>query len=531
MDSILPPPPPFSFVNSLENVTTGNLSKEWEKWKNAFLIYYEACELTKKDKKVQLSILLHVIGEQCREVYEQFDKSTITTSTELLAKFDSFFLPKKNLTIERHRFFTRDQKEGESIEQYSFELKKLASSCEFKDLMETLIRDRLICGIKDQAIRERLLREPDLTLKKSLDICNVAQISKVQAGAIKKESVEHHAYAVQRDYFGHHGVVQETACEDNSDISDVNRVMWVSRRGASAHRGATRAWPRGSRQLSRPRAPPAHPPAPAPVQRWGPPMQRNQLTHKHGRGSERSAWCSMCGYEHGNSRCPAAGKRCLNCNRFDHFSRMCTVYEIQADDSTDQVRVIYYLSDSQNDWSVDLTINDSKLKFKLDTGADVNIIPRTCLRDLGIAERELGMSLVRLKGYSGTGIKIVGQCHLKVQHKDRSYIVDFIIADVDSPPVLGILIRNRRHLICDSDNRSDSESESPVCLLPYDDLDIPTDNAAMTSPSNASLMQRSDNCTASDSRPAPASNDNNANNNLYITRSGRTVIPPDRWGY
>ncbi|XP_063367606.1 uncharacterized protein LOC134656020 [Cydia amplana] len=271
MDSILPPPPPFSFVNSLENVTTGNLSKEWEKWKNAFLIYYEACELSKKDKKVQLSILLHIIGEQCREVYEQFDKSSITTSTELLAKFDSFFLPQKNLTIERHRFFTRDQKEGESIEQYSFELKKLASSCEFKDLMETLIRDRLICGIKDQAIRERLLREPELTLKKSLDICNVAQISKVQAGAIKKESVEHHAYAVQRDYFGHHGVVRETVCEDSSDV---NRVMWVSRRGAPAHRGATRGWPRGRKQLSRPRAFPAHPPAPAPAtvippDRWG----------------------------------------------------------------------------------------------------------------------------------------------------------------------------------------------------------------------------------------------------------------------
>ncbi|XP_061708214.1 uncharacterized protein LOC133518568 [Cydia pomonella] len=225
MDSILPPPPPFLFVNSLENVTTGNLSKEWEKWKNSFLIYYEACELSKKDKKVQLSILLHIIGEQCREVHEQFDKASITTYSELLDKFDSFFLPQKNLTIERHRFFTRDQKEGESIEQYSFELKKLASSCEFKDLMETLIRDRLICGIKDHAIRERLLREPDLTLKKSLDICNVAQISKVQAGAIKKESVEHHAYAVQRDYFGHQGVVRETACEENSDISDVNRVV------------------------------------------------------------------------------------------------------------------------------------------------------------------------------------------------------------------------------------------------------------------------------------------------------------------
>ncbi|XP_047994834.1 uncharacterized protein LOC125233013 [Leguminivora glycinivorella] len=115
--------------------------------------------------------------------------------------------------------------------------------------------------------------------------------------------------------------------------------MWVARRGASAHRGTARGWPRGRSQLSRARAPSARPPlVSAPGQRWQPSVQRNQLTHKHGRGgaSENSVWCSMCGYEHGSSRCPAAGKRCLNCNRLDHFSRMCTVYEICADESNDQ---------------------------------------------------------------------------------------------------------------------------------------------------------------------------------------------------
>ncbi|XP_063542073.1 uncharacterized protein LOC134750761 [Cydia strobilella] len=196
MESLLPPPPPFTFLNNEQNVTSGNVSKDWEKWKKSFEIYSVACELGKKDAKVQINTLLHVIGEQGREVYEQFS-DTFADLNSLLSKFDSFFLLRKNITVQRHSFFTRDQKDGESIEQYSFELKKLANKCEFKDLCDDLVRDRLICGIKDTTIRERLLREPTLTLQKAIDICNIAQMSRVQAGVIKKESTEQHAYYIE----------------------------------------------------------------------------------------------------------------------------------------------------------------------------------------------------------------------------------------------------------------------------------------------------------------------------------------------
>lgn len=40
--------------------------------------------------------------------------------------------------------------------------------------------DRIICGINNQTIRERLLRESDLTLDKTLDICRAAEHSKQQ---------------------------------------------------------------------------------------------------------------------------------------------------------------------------------------------------------------------------------------------------------------------------------------------------------------------------------------------------------------
>ena len=39
----------------------------------------------------------------------------------------------------------------------------MADKCEFRDLKDSLIRDRIVLGVTDH-VRERLLRVPDLTL-------------------------------------------------------------------------------------------------------------------------------------------------------------------------------------------------------------------------------------------------------------------------------------------------------------------------------------------------------------------------------
>ena len=47
-------------------------------------------------------------------------------------------------------------------------LRLIARNCEFKDLKDELIRDRIVCGTNSERIKERLLREQDLTLDKAL---------------------------------------------------------------------------------------------------------------------------------------------------------------------------------------------------------------------------------------------------------------------------------------------------------------------------------------------------------------------------
>ena len=55
-------------------------------------------------------------------------------------------------------------------------LRKLSEACEFDTITPNeILRDRLIFGIHDMKVRERLLRENNLTLIKTDEICRAAE--------------------------------------------------------------------------------------------------------------------------------------------------------------------------------------------------------------------------------------------------------------------------------------------------------------------------------------------------------------------
>ena len=55
--------------------------------------------------------------------------------------------PKTIVIAERCKFYKRNQKEGETIASYIAEIRRLARKCEFKDYLNTALRDQLVCGL------------------------------------------------------------------------------------------------------------------------------------------------------------------------------------------------------------------------------------------------------------------------------------------------------------------------------------------------------------------------------------------------
>ena len=88
------------------------------------------------------------------------------------------------------------------------ELKQLAVRCDFGASLEELLRDRLVCGIKNEHIQRHLLAEPHLTFTKAQDIAlalesadrNTADLQQQVQGAVPVHALKKSQKAEKRSW-------------------------------------------------------------------------------------------------------------------------------------------------------------------------------------------------------------------------------------------------------------------------------------------------------------------------------------------
>lgn len=129
----------------------------------------------------------------------------------LKRKFKEYCEPRKNLTYIWHIFFTRAQKQSEPIDSYVTDLKNKAKDCEFGNLHNSLVKDHIVCGIINDQVRGRLLREADLSLEKAIDICRASEITTTQVKALTEDVEMNSVKSVRKkDFRVKAGVEQQT---------------------------------------------------------------------------------------------------------------------------------------------------------------------------------------------------------------------------------------------------------------------------------------------------------------------------------
>ena len=80
---------------------------------------------------------------------------------------------------ERAKFHLRQQAVGETIEQYVRTLYELAANCKFPDV-EDAIRNRLVLGLRDKDVSQKLQLEPELKLRDAIDTARHHELVKGQ---------------------------------------------------------------------------------------------------------------------------------------------------------------------------------------------------------------------------------------------------------------------------------------------------------------------------------------------------------------
>ena len=166
-----------------------NRPADWPMWRRRFERYGEIAKLDKETPAIQVSTLLYVMGNQAETIFSSLPLTAEnrTKMTHVLNAFDAHFLPRRNIIHERAIFYTRKQKDGEPVEKYIRELYSLAENCDFQDKDDQL-RDRLVVGMRDQAVSRDLQIRDNLTLEQAVLAARRAEAVSQQMG-VQRETV------------------------------------------------------------------------------------------------------------------------------------------------------------------------------------------------------------------------------------------------------------------------------------------------------------------------------------------------------
>lgn len=174
----------------------GDMANNWKVFKQLWDAHVTLTSLNEKPAAYQVAKFIMCIGPEALEVHNTLPFTSDADRQDvakILQQWDIHCKASTNIIFERYTFNQRMQEEGESFDHYLTALRQLATSCEYGTLQDQLIRDRIVCGLKEDSVRKRLLQEPKLDLEKCINVCKSAAITQQQLSQMHQPTV--HAMA------------------------------------------------------------------------------------------------------------------------------------------------------------------------------------------------------------------------------------------------------------------------------------------------------------------------------------------------
>ena len=244
----------------------------------------------------------------------------------------------------------------------------LPEHCGFGELHDELIRDRIVVGLRDSRLSEKLQLQADLTLESAVTAARQTEQVKKEQASLKGKLV------------------------GDGKQKQVDAVEKEQSQG----------------------------------KRHG----------KRGQHSKPPSTCTRCGRSplRNKSECPAKDEQCHQCGKRGHFKRMCRnpprVNTIQQEAFLGEVKA---KKDSQ--WMVELLLNGSPVSFKVDTGADMTVVPEKTLKS--IKGSELRPAETALYGPNRQRIPSLGQATMVLQKGDKEIKEEVFVVPQADQALLG----------------------------------------------------------------------------------------------
>lgn len=367
----------------------GDIAADWERFQSEWTNYEVATDICEGSAKKRAAVFLACIGSAAHSVFRTFrfdnadDKSDVS---KIIEAFQKHCIGETNVTYERYIFHQRVQQPGEIFDDFLADLRKMAKTCAFEQLEDSLIRDRLIIGIRDDPTRRRLLQQKKLSLSDTIDACRASEATsrrlRVMGGSDKVEALTH-------------------SSSTSSSVSSHGR------------RTASKSRDRQNRE-------------PSNIRR-----------------------CKYCDRQHGASKesCPAFRQKCRKCGKMNHFEVVCKSAKLaQIKQQRQEVcqidgEELLTLKDGDRDRAYcRLKVNGTSVQFLLDCGATVNVLPLTDATAIDPKLSMLRPAASRLTMFDDTELKTLGMLTANVQHplSGKRQRMDFYVTTKHDRAILGM---------------------------------------------------------------------------------------------
>jgi len=397
----------------------GDVAEQWKQWRQMFELYMDAKEATDKSDKVKIGMLLSAMGPDGVERYNTFHwvqappeaKEDKDKYDDVIKKFETELGGEKRIVFNRYKFWAYQRAEAQTFDDYLTQLRSLAKKCDFVEI-DNMIRDKIVFSVAEKGLKERLLREHNISLTKTLSLCRAFEVAKRELSTM------------------------DTSPKQPSREEKTKSVEAMTKRGWSKQ---------SSRQT---------------------PQSSNSNEHSSQAMASEVATdrrCGRCGRFHRPNNCPAYGKTCNKCGGPNHFSYRCRSKGMKnmnqlgasveedalegAHPSDDEYFVgamqciklkVESLSDSRDRaWFEPVRVCGSVINMKIDSGAETNTIPAKTWKKIR-DNPKLEFSSVTLKALGDTVIEHEGVAQVAMRVKNRSVKAEVYVTKKKTVPILGL---------------------------------------------------------------------------------------------
>ncbi|XP_075539321.1 uncharacterized protein LOC142574008 [Dermacentor variabilis] len=158
-------------------------TEHWPAYLLRLEAFFEGNGITEEKKRALL-----VAGLSTRTVAVVSGRCAPTKVNELyneaLDILQKHFSPSPNEIVQSYKF-SRNQMPGEAVRDFLVAIRQLADTCNFGTSLDSMLRDRIVCGMQDNSVSRQLLSKASLTRSEAEEIALAVEMAEGNVKTLK----------------------------------------------------------------------------------------------------------------------------------------------------------------------------------------------------------------------------------------------------------------------------------------------------------------------------------------------------------